>query len=375
MNIPFPPADLFGRFLTLEIYPPSTDKSLRPWDSADEYLLEQVHERIKADDKLSLSVVNDTNGALTLSLIDRINYNLNDSYTHREGIVINGRTNGLTDDPVMTNISDGLGGQTGLIIMKIPQSLELFKYQLSKIGESLTEETPILAAGMSKLMTPHFYEAFEEAANGANYSLIKKRSRYYQGVLKPQKKDTREWGTNFTYDKMEMVTLPGVFSFGKLDLGTQFLLEHFPRLDNPTLIVDPGCGCGILGIKAALTWPEARIIATDSSAMAVESTRLSAEKNGVSGRMEIRHTHLLTGIEDNSADLVICNPPFHQQQRVNLDSGFAFIEDSFRVLKEGGQLFLVANRYLGYEKKLKELSQGAMIIGQNKKYRVHMCRK
>jgi 23S rRNA (guanine1835-N2)-methyltransferase len=67
--------------------------------------------------------------------------------------------------------------------------------------------------------------------------------------------------------------------------------------------------------------------------------------------MEIRHTHLLTGIEDNSADLVICNPPFHQQQRVNLDSGFAFIEDSFRVLKEGGQLFLVANRYLGYEKK------------------------
>ena len=375
MNNTFPPAELFGQTLSLNIYPPTSDNSLRAWDGADEYMLSLAHELMAADKNLKITVVNDSNGALTLPLNSSINNNINDSFTHRQSITKNLEENQLTSDIAFNAILKGVKTETNIILLKIPKSLALFEFQLSKLRESLKGDVPIIAAGMAKIMPPNFYEIFEKNCSSSEYSLIKKRARYYKGTLTPLEKSNAPQKTSFSHEGIKISSLPGIFSYGNLDQGTRFLLEHFPRLDNPEVIVDPGCGCGILGIKAALTWPKAKVTATDDSTLAVESTRLSANLNGVEENMDIRGTHIMEGISDESVDLVICNPPFHQQHHINLESGFAFIKESVRVLKKGGQLFMVANKYLGYEKKLNELFEGSLIIGQNKKYRVYMCRK
>ncbi len=45
---------------------------------------------------------------------------------------------------------------------------------------------------------------------------------------------------------LEVVSLPGVFSHGRLDRGTELLLEHLDKLPSGHLL-DFGCGAGVLG--------------------------------------------------------------------------------------------------------------------------------
>ncbi|MDC7223108.1 MAG: class I SAM-dependent methyltransferase [Spirochaetales bacterium] len=374
MSFPFPPADIFAQNINLDFHPATSDRSLRPWDGADEYLLETIHEDYGENIPRKIALVNDAYGALTAPLASSAAMSLNDSFSSRDCIKKNLQSNGIPSDLSFPTFLDDFEGDPDLIIMKIPKALPLFRFQLSRLAERINRPVPLLAAGPSKLLPVSFYESFENAAQDTSYSLIKKRARYYRGILLPSQ-EKKDFTRHFSWKERSFTTLPGVFSYGKPDQGSQFLLERFPRADSPRLIVDPGCGCGILGIEAALTWPEARIISTDDSALAVASTRLSAEANGVADRMDIRHTNILEGVESDRADLVICNPPFHSQHRVQLEQGFAFIKESHRVLKEGGQLFMVANRYLGYEKRLNSLFAGMKIIGQDRKFRLYMCRK
>ncbi|MDC7219811.1 MAG: methyltransferase [Spirochaetales bacterium] len=375
MTFPFPPADPFSRDKSLTIYPPTTDNSLRPWDGADEYLLETVFQEYGDRLPLNAALVNDNHGALTVPLAPSASVCLNDSFSARKSIEQNLQDNGIEEIPSFSSFTDDFEAEVDLIIMKIPKALALFRYQLSRIAERINKPVTILAAGPAKLMPPSFYETFETYTERPSYSLIKKRARFYRGTLLPAQKE-KSLLQQFTWDQKDFTTFPGVFSYGKADKGSLFLLDRFPRVSEPPVtIVDPGCGCGILGIQAALTWPDAQIIATDDSALALESTRLSAAQNGVIDRFDIRHTNILDGVESDSADLVICNPPFHSQHRVQLERGFAFIDESARVLKTGGQLFLVANRYLGYEKRLKESFNKMTILGQDRKFRLYMGTK
>ena len=363
-----------GEKIELSLYPPSTDNSLRPWDGADEYLIEALREDPERDESERTAIVNDSHGALALSLGKSVVICLNDSFSDRTGIRINGEANGASGSLNFAGFLDDFESGWDRILMKIPKTLNLFRFQLERMAEKIDRPVPIMAAGMAKLMPISFYEAFEAAVENPEYSLIRKRARYYKGLLMPRKRKAEE-NHQFIWNDRPFVSLPGVFSYGKPDRGTLFLLDRFPRVDPPELVIDPGCGCGILGIQAALTWPEARVIGTDDSALAVESARLSAGINGVADRMSFLHTNILEGVEDRSADLVICNPPFHSQHRIQLETGFTFIEESARVLKTGGRLFLVSNRYLGYEKQLKCAFQSMKILGQDSKFRLFMCRK
>ena len=52
--------------------------------------------------------------------------------------------------------------------------------------------------------------------------------------------------------------------------------------------------------------------------------------------------------------VVITNPPFHQGVGVNYDVACQFVRDAARLLRRGGHLFLVANRFLRYDDLIRE---------------------
>ena len=251
----------------------------------------------------------------------------------------------------MTSSLDSYPLDTDLILLKIPRSIEYFMDLLRKISARVPDGTPLLAVSRSKLLPSSFYQAFDDRIKNPTYSRIWKKSRYYRGLTR--KEEQEQLLQTYQWQDLTLVTLPGVFSFGKLDPGTRFLLENFPDVPAPETAADPGCGSGILSLAAAARWPEVKITATDDSLTAVESTRLSAERNGFADRIHTVHTNILEGVEDGSMDLVICNPPFHHQNRVSVERGFQFIRESAGVLKPGGRLILVANKHLGYTKTLK----------------------
>lgn len=119
--------------------------------------------------------------------------------------------------------------------------------------------------------------------------------------------------------ELSLQSRPGVFSRKQLDDGTRCLLEHVLRADAegrieaPRHVVDLCCGIGPLGLRAAVDWPRARVLAIDTNFVAASLVARNAELAGVADRVEVRcHDGMppWTG-EEPHADLALVNPPTH----------------------------------------------------------------
>jgi release factor glutamine methyltransferase len=75
------------------------------------------------------------------------------------------------------------------------------------------------------------------------------------------------------------------------------------------VIADIGTGSGALAVTLACEMPEARVIATDVSAAALEVARGNAESLEVAERVEFREGDL-SGPLSERCDVVVCNPPY-----------------------------------------------------------------
>ena len=69
-----------------------------------------------------------------------------------------------------------------------------------------------------------------------------------------------------------------------------------------------------------------------------------------------------------SVDIVLCNPPFHQQHAVTGHIASQMFTDAKRVLKQGGRLRIVANRHLGYADVLKRLFGNCQQLAADPKF-------
>ena len=72
--------------------------------------------------------------------------------------------------------------------------------------------------------------------------------------------------------------------------------------------------------------------------------------------------------QPESLDIVLCNPPFHQQQVVGDFLARRMFQQSYRALKKGGELWIVGNRHLGYHITLKRMFRNVEQIAANAKF-------
>ena len=134
-------------------------------------------------------------------------------------------------------------------------------------------------------------------------------------------------------------------------------------------IVDLGCGNGVVGMVAAAVNPDASILFCDESYMAVASARTNFElAYPTRPAAEFRVIDCLWGIDDISRDLVLVNPPFHQQHSVGDGIAWQMFKDARRVLKPGGELRIVGNRHLGYHAKMKKLFGNCETVDSDNKF-------
>ena len=155
-----------------------------------------------------------------------------------------------------------------------------------------------------------------------------------------------------------------------MDLGTRFLLGFRDAYPRARCVVDLGCGTGLLAVAAALTLPDASVLALDESRAAVLSASATARANDVAGRVQVRRTHLMRGVDDRSVDLVLCNPPFHRGNTRDSAVAFEMIGEASRTLRPGGELWLVYNSHLPYLRALRRIVGTTTVVGQNAHYTV-----
>ncbi|MCQ0091401.1 methyltransferase [Roseovarius sp. M141] len=143
------------------------------------------------------------------------------------------------------------------------------------------------------------------------------------------------------------VTAPGVFSADGIDPASRALADNLPEKLGAH-VIDLGAGWGYLARRALErdTIKHIDLIEADHAALAC------ARLNVTDTRAHLHWEDALRWRPDTGADTVLMNPPFHTGRSADPALGRAFIAAAAEMLKPSGQLWMVANRHLPYERTL-----------------------
>ncbi len=165
-------------------------------------------------------------------------------------------------------------------------------------------------------------------------------------------------------------TQPGVFSWDRIDPGSQLLAETLPPLSGRG--ADLGCGVGYLALKVLAEPAVTAAILIDIDRRAIDCARA----NLADPRVELRWADVRTGLDDLTAlDFVVMNPPFHDAGEQDHGLGQAFIRRAASSLRRGGVCWLVANRHLPYEATLAPLFSRVTQVRDQGGYKVFEARR
>lgn len=172
---------------------------------------------------------------------------------------------------------------------------------------------------------------------------------------------------------LEVAGLPGIFSAGRLDTGTAHLLESLERQPVSGPVLDFACGAGVIG-----AWMQARdpalgpVDGVDVQYQAVRCARETYDRAGAAGTI-----HALDGLDDSLGRYrtIVTNPPFHTGVRTDTAVTGRFLQAARNHLLPGGELRLVANRFLPYRSLLEAQFESCTLVNEDSRFCVYQARK
>lgn len=361
----------YGRF-QLDRYPLRNREDLRAWDAADEYLLGYLHKRSEPASARRVLILNDNFGGVAVPLATTEPVVQTDSFIAHWSIQANLECNGLSPEAVRIYPStlDEKEQHYDLVLIRIPKALALLEHQLCHIRRVCDASTTIIGFAMAKQIHRSTLTLFSDIIGPTQTSLAKKKARLVFSAIDselPTKSSPYPGWYELPQQSLRVCSHANVFSRGKLDIGTRLLLNHLPSDAGYQDIVDLGCGSGVIGVIAAQLNPQARVHFVDESYMAVASAEATAKAAGIANQTLFRVGDGLRDYEKQSVDLVLCNPPFHQQHAVGDFIAWRLFQQSRQALRRGGELWIVGNRHLNYHVKLKRLfSRVEQVTGDRK---------
>ncbi|GEA07536.1 ribosomal RNA large subunit methyltransferase G [Alteromonas sp. KUL42] len=395
MNTEFLFAD---RQLSLIRYPQKHQHvSLQAWDSADELIIEYI-ENLQSESAVAitqdspLAIYNDDFGTLGCWFSYLKPLWISDSYIATRSLKENLAGNALLDNAsdhasfepvtVLTSVQPlplNSNQTPSVVVIKVPRALALLEQQLIDLQPYLTTQTRVIAAGKVKSITKSVLALFEKYIGETTTSLAKKKSRLIFSTPRQDKKQhtspyPTRWECKGTSGvALTLDNLANVFSRQSLDIGARIMLEHMTVSSND-VVVDLGCGNGVLGVNALAIAPDCKVIFVDESYMALESARLNVLNNFPDkiGQCEFVASNCLENLIAREprpkVTKVLCNPPFHQQNVITDHIAWQMFNDARELLMKSGHLVVVGNRHLDYHIKLKKLFGGAKVLASDKKF-------
>ena len=364
---------LVSPFATLELdrQPPRRDDPLQAFDAADEYLLQQV-----AEDGLAPSarvlVLNDAFGALAASLAAHARVTSSgDSHLAALALAANLARNGLAAEAVtFVPASEAISGPFDLVLVRVPKTLALLEEQLIRLHGQLAPGARVIAAGMLKHLPRAAGDLLERHIGPVQASLAVKKARLLFATPEARAAVASPYPSRYRLDAppLTLVNHANVFCREGLDIGTRAFLPHLPQGLGQARVADLGCGNGVLALACALANPEAHFTLVDESYMAVQSARENWSAAFGERPVAIRAADGLADQPPRSLELILCNPPFHQQQVVGDFLAWRMFQQARAALTEQGELWLVGNRHLGYHVKLRRLFRRVEQIAATPKF-------
>ncbi|PWK65064.1 16S rRNA (guanine1207-N2)-methyltransferase [Streptomyces sp. CG 926] len=380
----------FGSY-ELTRFPEDPRDRLRAWDAADEYLLRHLDsgtgERGPVDLTAAagrITVLGDRWGTLTTALAAHRPTQITDSALTRAATAANLDRAGIgTAKSTVTLLTtqDPPPERIDVLLVRVPKSLALLEDQLYRLAPHVHAGTVVVGTGMVKEIHTSTLRLFEKILGPTKTSLAEKKARLIfctpgtPGATRPT--STGPWPLTYTVDEdagsasgLSVVNHAGIFCADRLDVGTRFFLQNLPTNTDGARVVDLGCGNGVVGTAVQAHDPDAEVVFTDESYQAVASARETYRANIREGRRTAEF-HVGDGVamlSPGSVDLVLSNPPFHSHQATTDATALRMFAQSRKVLRPGGELWIVANRHMGYHTHLRRLFGNSEVVASEPKF-------
>ncbi|MEL9940045.1 MAG: methyltransferase [Ignisphaera sp.] len=171
---------------------------------------------------------------------------------------------------------------------------------------------------------------------------------------------------------VEFEVVPGLFSYKRIDEGTKLLLEH-AEVPEEGVVLDMGCGYGVIGITIAKLNPKLRVYMIDINEEAVRLARRNVIRNKLDiNSIIVLHGNLYEPVANMAFDAIYSNPPF----AAGSDVVERIIVEAPKHLNIGGTLQIVARKGAEKIEKLMKQTFGEVEIKASKKgYKVLLARK
>lgn len=160
-------------------------------------------------------------------------------------------------------------------------------------------------------------------------------------------------------------TVAGVFSAEKIDRGSRALVAALPK-KLPKRLADLGAGWGYLSRHILMREKIRELHLIEASYAALECARV----NVTDPRAHFHWADATRFTPTQPFDGIITNPPFHTTRKADPDIGRSFITAAAGMLTPSGQMWLVANRHLPYERTLAETFRNVEEIAGDNAFKI-----
>lgn len=258
-------------------------------------------------------------------------------------------------------------------ILVMPKAIERAEYALAQVAPLLRAGCPLYLVGekkggvsrAQKLLAP--YGVAIEKLDSARHCQL------WRCVVEDAapRFSLADWKKTITLQladqSVELISLPGVFSHGRLDEGSALLLEELAPLPKGK-VLDFGCGAGVLATVLARRNPQCQFELVDMDALALYCADETLRLNQVEGR--VYPTDGLSEVQGQYA-AVISNPPFHTGIRHDTSIAELFFSQVTDNLLPGGELRIVANGFLKYPALIEAYVGPCQVLRENSRFKVY----
>ncbi|MCG7589186.1 MULTISPECIES: methyltransferase [unclassified Halomonas] len=256
----------------------------------------------------------------------------------------------------------------GQVVLFWPKAHQLGKWWLAWLCHVLPDDTPVDIVGEHQGGIKRVPKILDELGMACDKLDNARRCTLFASRTVNMAAPESAWQTFDALD-MRLVSHPGVFGHGKVDEGTQLLLQALEKaLPKKTLkVLDMGCGDGI--ISAWLAKRGHAVTAVDVSAFAAEACRRTLRENALEGR--VLESDVYSALDCERFDVIVSNPPFHQERDISYGPSSRLIDQAVEHLQAKGQLWLVANAFLPYPERLQRALGEFETLSDNRRFRVY----
>jgi 16S rRNA (guanine1207-N2)-methyltransferase len=353
-------------FAALRRFPDLEAPNLEAVDAADRYLLDEAAPLLAGRD---ITVIGDNYGAITLGALGL------------GATAVRVHQDALSGELALANNAAGSGGYSNhpldatlvsgaeLVLLRLPRGLDALDEIAQLIANHASPGVTVIAGGRVKHMTIAMNAVLERHFERVDVTLARQKSRLL--IATRPKPSAQTWPRKQWHDDpgLWVCATGAAFAGTSIDMGTRLLLEHLdPAVPEASVIIDLGCGTGVLVASVAASRPHATVIASDQSAAAVASATLTMEANGLD--VAVVRDDALSAQRDASAGLILLNPPFHIGATVHAGIALKLFTDAARALEPGGELWSVWNSHLGYRSQLEHIVGPTRQIARNPKFTI-----